>query len=200
MAQNLVLRLLEEKQTETEVRFMLWSPKMDILAISFTSGSISLYRLQWQRIWTAPPAQEGLTCSALAWRPDGKLLAAGDSGGGLTIRHIETSAALYSIQLDSEVVTASWLEIETLTTDTEQSESDLDNPQDWSFITKLPSLNKTFRGENPDQEELEVCRRTGDQGGEPLHSDEQLPPMPALRPLPYATGWGGGPVWRQSGG
>ena len=66
MAQNLVLRLLEEKQTETEVRFMLWSPKMDILAISFTSGSISLYRLQWQRIWTAPPAQEGLTCSALA--------------------------------------------------------------------------------------------------------------------------------------
>ena len=162
MAQNLVLRLLEEKQTETEVRFMLWSPKMDILAISFTSGSISLYRLQWQRIWTAPPAQEGLTCSALAWRPDGKLLAAGDSGGGLTIRHIETSAALYSIQLDSELVTASWLEIETLITDTDQSESD--NEDTWNSITKLPALNKTFSyvggvGGGASQEELEDCRK-----------------------------------------
>ena len=57
------------------------------------------------------------------------------------------------------MVTASWLEIETLTTDTEQSESDLDNPQDWSFITKLPSLNKTFRGATLDQEELEDCRK-----------------------------------------
>ena len=75
--------------------------------------------------WTfSPPAQEGLTCSALA------------CGGGLTIRHIKTaaSAALYSIQLDSEVVTASWPEIETLITDPEQSESFLNNPQDWSFI------------------------------------------------------------------
>jgi len=160
MAQNLVLRLLEEKQTETEVKFMLWSPKMDILAISFTSGSVSLYRLQWQRIWSAA-AQEGLTCSALAWRPDGKLLAAGDSGGGLTIRHIESSAALFHQQLDSEVVTASWLEIENLTSDTDQFETDHEDSQKWSSITKLPALNKTFSyvGGGPNQEELEDCRK-----------------------------------------
>ena len=161
MAQNLVLRLLEEKQTETEVRFMLWSPKMDILAISFSSGSVCLYRLQWQRIWSAGPAQEGITCSALAWRPDGKLLAAGDSDGGLTIRHIESSAALYSVQLDSEVVTASWLEIENLTSDIDQFESDPEDSQKWSSITKLPALNKTFSyvGGGANQEELEDCRK-----------------------------------------
>ena len=94
MAQNLVLRLLEEKQTETEVRFMLWSPKMDILALAFSSGSISLHRLQWQKIWTAETAEEEVVVGALAWRPDGKLLASGDSAGVLTIRHIENSTAL----------------------------------------------------------------------------------------------------------
>ena len=101
MAQNLVLRLMEEKQTEHEVSSMVWSPKMDILALSFTSGTVSLYRLQWQRIWQAAPAEEGRLCSALAWRPDGKLLASGDTGGLLTIRHIESSVAVHTEQLDS---------------------------------------------------------------------------------------------------
>ena len=93
----------------------------------------------------------------LATRPGGADLLRSGLRGGLTIRHIKTaaSAALYSIQLDSKVVTASWPEIETLITDPEQPDSDLNNPQDWSLITKLPSLNKTIRRANPHQEELE---------------------------------------------
>ena len=49
----------------------------------------------------------------LATRPGGADLLRSGLRGGLTIRHIKTaaSAALYSIQLDSEVVTASWPEI-----------------------------------------------------------------------------------------
>ena len=69
---------LTERETEV-LQFMLWSPKMDILAT----------------------------------RPGGADLLRSGLRGGLTIRHIKTaaSAALYSIQLDSEVVTASWPEI-----------------------------------------------------------------------------------------
>ena len=83
---------------------LAWSPRMDILALGLATGHTALYRLQWQRVWNAPPAGEArqvsracllhLECTlvlqvrALAWRPDGKLLAAGDSAGTITIRHI----------------------------------------------------------------------------------------------------------------
>ena len=57
---------------------------MDILALALASGTLSLYRLQWQRVWAAP-GEEGRLATALAWRPDGKLLAAGDSAGPTTL-------------------------------------------------------------------------------------------------------------------
>ena len=117
MARSLVMRQMDEKTTDQEVKLMVWSPKMDILALAFSSGSISLHRLQWQKIWTAEAGEEEVVVGALAWRPDGtytedeadilcnnflcagKLLAAGDSAGVLTIRHIESSAALHTEQV-----------------------------------------------------------------------------------------------------
>ena len=101
MARSLVMRQMDEKTTDQEVKLMVWSPKMDILALAFSSGSISLHRLQWQKIWTAEAGEEEVVVGALAWRPDGKLLAAGDSGGVLTIRHIETSNALHTEQVST---------------------------------------------------------------------------------------------------
>ena len=159
MAQNLVMRLMEEKQTEYEVSSMVWSPKMDILALSSTTGTVSLYRLQWQRIWAASPAEEGRLVTALAWRPDGKLLAAGDCSGLLTVRHIESSAALHTHQLDSRVVSLTWNDTgggAEPDPDTEESSA-----QDWSFLDKLPSLSKTYSygGGGVGQEELEDCRK-----------------------------------------
>ena len=93
------MRQMDEKTTDQEVSLMVWSPKMDILALAFSSGSISLHRLQWQKIWTAEAGGEDVEVGALAWRPDGKLLAAGDSAGVLTIRHIENSSALHTEQV-----------------------------------------------------------------------------------------------------
>jgi len=157
MAQNLVLRLMEEKQTEHEVSSMVWSPKMDILALSFTTGNVSLYRIQWQRIWQAAPAEEGRLCSALAWRPDGKLLASGDTGGLLTIRHIESSEAVHTEQLDSAIVSLSWQDTGVGAEDREGQEE----AQDWDFLAKLPSLSKTYSygGSGVGQEEMEDCRK-----------------------------------------
>lgn len=39
MAQNLVMRQLDERTTEQEVSLLLWSPKMDILA----AGELSTF-------------------------------------------------------------------------------------------------------------------------------------------------------------
>ena len=43
MAQNLAMRQLDERQTEHEVSSLVWSPKMDILALSLSTGAVSLY-------------------------------------------------------------------------------------------------------------------------------------------------------------
>ena len=37
MAQNLAMRQLDERQTEHAVSSLVWSPKMDILALSLTT-------------------------------------------------------------------------------------------------------------------------------------------------------------------
>ena len=59
MARSLVMRQMDEKSTDQEVSLMVWSPKMDILALAFDTGCLSLYRLQWQKIWTAEGSVEG---------------------------------------------------------------------------------------------------------------------------------------------
>ena len=109
MAQNLVMRQLDERQTEQDIRLLVYSPKMDILALGQATGVVSLYHLQWQRIWSAAPAEDGRLATALVWRPDGKVLAAGDSSGLLTVRYIEASTAIHTQQLDSTVTCLAWL-------------------------------------------------------------------------------------------
>ena len=47
------LKQLEERQVETAVELMAWSPKMDILALAMKSGDLQLCRAagNWQKIW-----------------------------------------------------------------------------------------------------------------------------------------------------
>ena len=106
----------------------MYSPKMDILALALATGAVSLYRLHWQRIWSAPAAEEGRLASSLAWRPDGKLLACGDSGGLLTVHHIEAAAAIHSQQLDSRVTSLTWV---SCPGDREGGQED-----EWSFLAR----------------------------------------------------------------
>ena len=56
------------------------------------------------------PANErsGAGVSALCWRPDGKLLAAGYTTGLLSIRHIESKDSIHVENLDSKITWISW--------------------------------------------------------------------------------------------
>jgi hypothetical protein len=47
------LRQLEERQVETTVELVQWSPKMDIVAIAMKMGDLQLFRLNWQKV---PPS------------------------------------------------------------------------------------------------------------------------------------------------
>ncbi|XP_012226423.1 anaphase-promoting complex subunit 4-like isoform X2 [Linepithema humile] len=79
------IKQLNTRQFSTEVTTMLWSPKMDLLAISNVKGEVSLYRLTFIKVWLLSPQEESDTTVQLAWRPDGKLLAIGQENGTVLI-------------------------------------------------------------------------------------------------------------------
>lgn len=66
--------LLHDAPLTSEGSLAAWCPTMDICAVVTADGPLHLHRLNWQTLWVTSP--EWLV-SALAWRPDGKLLAAG---------------------------------------------------------------------------------------------------------------------------
>lgn len=89
---------MEEKYAMNEIDIIIWSNKIDLLALSnvkgeytiwrtraimlnnrsqrfsFCTGEVTLHRLNWQRVWTFPPPVEDMRVSALSWRPDGRVL------------------------------------------------------------------------------------------------------------------------------
>lgn len=44
-------------------------------------GDVALHRLTWARVWNLDPPKENVTVTAMAWRPDGKVLAVAYSSG-----------------------------------------------------------------------------------------------------------------------
>lgn len=81
------LRPIDAKGLSEEMILMKWNPGMDLLAIVFKNGDITLNRLlSWQRVWRIPFPGNKTTSSAvkqspddtikdIAWRPDGRVLA-----------------------------------------------------------------------------------------------------------------------------
>lgn len=67
-----------------DVALATWCPTMDLLAIVASNNSLSVHRLNWQRLWSLPLP---CTVTALCWKGDGKMLAV-----GLEVQlHIHTS-------------------------------------------------------------------------------------------------------------
>ncbi len=57
-----------------DVVLAIWCPTMDLLAIVASNNSLSVHRLNWQRLWSLPLP---CTVTALCWKGDGKMLAVG---------------------------------------------------------------------------------------------------------------------------
>ncbi|XP_071476965.1 anaphase-promoting complex subunit 4-like [Diadema antillarum] len=151
-------RQLEERNLSVEVTLMEWSPKMDLIALSNENGEVLLQRLTWQRqpIWTlSPPGEEERKeVRALAWRPDGKVLAVGYSSGKLILCSVEKAEVIHTANIDQPITTMQWTSaVDTgpnLETTGQQSSitakiaafsaSSEDGAE--KFLPKLPSLSK----------------------------------------------------------
>ena len=74
---------------------------MDLLALLTTTNYLHIHRLAFDKLFSlqlTPPealsveAEDSWRVTALAWRPDGKAIAVGDSGGGVQLVDVETRA------------------------------------------------------------------------------------------------------------
>jgi len=69
------IKQLDEKLAASEMREMIWSPKMDLVAAIGLAdlSEVVLYRLHaLKKMWTFSPPTEGAKVTSLVWDPIGK--------------------------------------------------------------------------------------------------------------------------------
>ena len=76
-----------------DVLAMEWCPTMDLIALITSDSQILVHRVTWQRLFVISCVDEQpIRC--LAWRPDGKQLAAGHADGSVTLYDVEDGEQL----------------------------------------------------------------------------------------------------------
>lgn len=171
MSASSAMRQLEERHVATKVELMVWSNKMDLLALSNVRGEVALHRLTWQKVWSLPPPSEGSSVKGMAWRPDGKVIAIAYSTSEILLVDVENKETLHSSLVDGEVTFITWAQ--------EKDQNDLKNTllpkqkeifkynsfdSSCNFLPKLPSLSRSFGSVNKCIEEnLEDAKKIKEQ-------------------------------------
>ena len=75
-----------------DVLAMEWCPTMDLIALITSDSQILVHRVTWQRLFVISVDEQPVRC--LAWRPDGKQLAAGHADGSVTLYDVEDGELL----------------------------------------------------------------------------------------------------------
>uniref|UniRef100_A0A3P9Q187 Anaphase-promoting complex subunit 4 n=1 Tax=Poecilia reticulata TaxID=8081 RepID=A0A3P9Q187_POERE len=138
-------RQVGEKQLPNPVKCMAWSPKRDLIALANTTGELLLHRLaSFQRVWSLAPSEyTGKEITALAWRPDGKILAfsLGDTKQ-VVLCDVEKAEILHMFPMQSLVTCMSWMEV----VEENSSLGSFYNSEDESklFLPELPTLPKSY--------------------------------------------------------
>uniref|UniRef100_A0A803SNM9 Anaphase-promoting complex subunit 4 n=1 Tax=Anolis carolinensis TaxID=28377 RepID=A0A803SNM9_ANOCA len=136
-------RQVGEKQLPQEIIFMAWSPKRDLIALANKIGEVLLHRLaNFQRVWSLPPSDStGKDVTALAWRPDGKILAFGLADTKKVILcDVEKPESLHSFSVDAPITYMHWMEV----TEENSVLTSFYDAEDESnlLLPKLPALPK----------------------------------------------------------
>lgn len=156
------MKFIDERHVAIKIELMLWSNKMDLLALSNTRGEVALHRLSWQRVWSLPPPHEGASVRAMAWRPDGKVIAIAYSTREVLLIDVENKETLHTYHLDSGIISLTWVQEQNFSQEKCRYTSSAENAS--KFLPKLPPLSRSF-GVNKinNEENLEDTKRIRDQ-------------------------------------
>ncbi|XP_032820549.2 anaphase-promoting complex subunit 4 [Petromyzon marinus] len=147
-------RQVAEKQLPAEILHMCWSPKRDLIGLASRSGEVLLHRLSnCQKVWGLPPNDStGSEVTALAWRPDGKVLAVsyGDTER-LVLCDVEKAEILHTCRALHRITCMHWVEVK------QDSSPELNSFEDdhTVYLSKLPALPKS-------EENSDIQRLLGD--------------------------------------
>lgn len=105
-----------DKAMMSKVMLASWSPKHELLAVVFSDKPMSLYRLNWEKLWNVSPdiIPADTFVSALCSSPDGSLLAAGLSNGSTVLLNVEDGAVVHRWVNDSRLSSASQCNVRSL--------------------------------------------------------------------------------------
>ncbi|XP_075545820.1 anaphase-promoting complex subunit 4 [Dermacentor variabilis] len=140
-------RQVNERHVSAEVELMLWSPRLDLIALALKQGDVALHRLSWKRVWLRTPPgdkEHDVAVLSLAWRPDGKILAIGYSTGTIILCNVENSDIVHTLTLSCGVTCLCWSSDGTTAEDTELQSRILYRDFSSAYLPKLPSLNKSY--------------------------------------------------------
>ncbi|GJQ82069.1 hypothetical protein Trydic_g6941 [Trypoxylus dichotomus] len=151
------IKQLEEKPVATEIDLLVWSDRMDLVALSNIKGEVSLHRLTWARALNLGPCKEGITVKGLAWKPDGKIIAIGYS--------TKNKAIINKLDVSGEISYMYWVQEKALNKNSKLS-SDQEEQMDYLkyldysaiFLPDPPPLS-SFGSSNISEENLRVTFR-----------------------------------------
>lgn len=138
-------RQVGEKQLPNPVLCMAWSPKRDLIALANTSGELLLHRLaNFQRVWSLPPSETtGWEITAIAWRPDGKILAFSlEDTKQVVLCGVEKAEILHVFPVQNSITCMHWMEV----AEDSSALGSFCSSEDESklFLPKLPTLPKSY--------------------------------------------------------
>ncbi|RZC38115.1 anaphase-promoting complex subunit 4 [Asbolus verrucosus] len=108
MATVQAIKQLEEKNVASEITLMVWSDRMDLVALANVKGEVALHRLAWTKAWSLNAPKDGLTVKGITWRPDGKIIAIAYSSGEVILVKVENKSILHSIETESDISCICW--------------------------------------------------------------------------------------------
>ncbi|XP_071089402.1 anaphase-promoting complex subunit 4-like [Haliotis cracherodii] len=157
-------RQVDEKHVSNEICHMVWSPRIDLVALANIQGEVILHRLSWQKVWTLAPPGEGETVGGLAWRPDGKVLAVGYKSGQLKLCDVENAEVLHTMTVEGEVTSMTWIS-QVFTDGVEWTAEPYPEDSSADYLPKLQPLNKSYGtlSKGQQEENVEDSKRLKDQ-------------------------------------
>lgn len=88
---------LSERHCPFEVDKLLWSSKMDLLALSSSKGDLFLQRLFWKKAWHRSAPDETTKISGLCWSPCGNYIVVAYSNSQILICSVENGKVAHEV-------------------------------------------------------------------------------------------------------
>lgn len=105
----------DDKLISSQIKIQCWCPTMDLLAVVTMDERLYVQRLNWKQIFSLhldddENDQEARTrLTALAWRPDGRVLGVGCDDGAVVLLNVENGLEIFRTRLHQcEIACMSW--------------------------------------------------------------------------------------------